>query len=191
MVRKKKKKKTKPSSNITPSQEQIEDLKDKIDENVKNEIPSQEIIKPIDIPPPPPPPPQALSQEIKTKPENATINFFKDMGTFFNQLGETYEARYSLWEKSDLTIMSILRELRRVNEENSDKFVEIINELNTKLSNGLNEFLIKRNELERYSDTNYKEIAKKFQKTLDLLNFQIREFRLHQMVNELFIIYSN
>jgi len=145
---------------------------------------------------PPPPPtidstiPSPIVQEEQKKEENTTKKFFKDMGVFFNQLGEAYEARYSLWEKSDLTVMAILREIRKINEENTDQFVKVIDDMDKKIIKGFDEFLVKRNELERYSDTNYKEIAKNFQKTLDLLNFQIREFKLNQMVTEMFNIYS-
>ena len=146
-------------------------------------------------PPPPPtiesPPPPPITQEEQKKEEKTTSTFFTDMGIFFNQLGEAYEARYTLWEKSDLTLMAILREIRKINDENTDKFVEVIEDLDNKISSGFKEFLVKRNELERYSDTDYKEIAKNFQKTLDLLNFQIREFRLNQMVTQLYEIYSN
>jgi hypothetical protein len=151
----------------------------------------------IESPPPPtiesstPPPIEPEEQpEEQKKDERSTGKFFKDTGVFFNQLGEAYEARYSLWEKSDLTLMAILREIRKINEENTDKFVRSIEELDKKIIKGFDEFLVKRNEIERYSDTDYKEIAKNFQKTLDLLNFQIREFKLNQMVTEMFNIYS-
>ena len=86
--------------------------------------------------------------------------------------------------------MAILREIRKINEENTDKFVRSIDELDKKIIKGFDEFLVKRNELERYSDTDYKEIAKNFQKTLDLLNMQIREYKLNLYVTELFNIYS-
>ena len=152
---------------------------------------NSEIDKKITQPPPPPPP--AITKEeqkIEEKSAETSGSFFTDTGVFFSQLGEAYDARYSLWEKSDLTIMAILREIRRVNEENTVNFVKVIDDLDKKIIKGFNEFLVKRNELEKYSDTDYKKIAKNFQKTLDLLNFQIREYKLNLMVTEMFNIYS-
>ncbi|QEE15651.1 hypothetical protein DSAG12_01478 [Promethearchaeum syntrophicum] len=204
MARKKKKKQQEsPSSTIQPL-EQTKELMGMLQGSDDKEIIKQEKTESSEIeksvnqsPPPPPPPPSTdssvappISQEEQKTDERTTSSFFKDTGEFFNQLGEAYEARYSLWEKSDLTVMAILREIRKINEENTDQFVKAINVLDNKISKGFNEFLVKRSELERYSDTDYKEIAKNFQKTLDLLNFQIREFKLNQMVTAMFNIYA-
>jgi len=210
MARKKRKKKEKSSSDTHEQTQELlamlHETEDKgivqqiftetseIDDNLVQSPPPPAIDS--STPPPPPPAidssaPPPIAQEEQKKKEKTTSTFFTDTGVFFNQLGEAYEARYALWEKSDLTLMAILREVRKINDENTDKFVEVIEDLDNKISSGFNEFLVKRNELERYSDTDYKEIAKNFQKTLDLLNFQIREFRLNQMVTELYEIYSN
>jgi len=202
MARKKKKKKEKSSSD---SHEQTQELLNMLHETEDKGTVQQvftetseidDIVTQTPPPPPPPPtidstpPPPPIAQEEQKKEEKTISSFFRDTGVFFNQLGEAYEARYSLWEKSDLTVMAILREIRRINEENTEQFVKVIDDMDKKIMKGFNEFLVKRNELERYSDTNYKEIAKNFQKTLDLLNFQIREFKLNQMVTEMFNIYS-
>lgn len=203
MARKKRKKKQKSSPDIVKIPEQAQGFSDMLHVTDDKETNPQEITDKFDIdnskmqqPPPPPPPPitpstaPSITQEEPKKDERTSSTFFTDTGVFFTQLGEAYEARYSIWEKSDLTLMAILREIRRINEENTVNFVKVIGEMDKKIMKGFNEFLVKRNELERYSDTNYKEIAKNFQKTLDLLNFQIREFKLNQMVTELFNIYS-
>ncbi len=205
MARKKRKKKQKSSPDIVKIPEQAEGFSDMLHVTDDKETNPQEIIDNSEIDknlvqsPPPPPPPIIPStapsitqeeQKIEGKSSESSGSFFTDTGVFFTQLGEAYEARYSIWEKSDLTLMAILREIRRINEENTVNFVKVIGEMDKKIMKGFNEFLVKRNELERYSDTNYKEIAKNFQKTLDLLNFQIREFKLNQMVTEMFNIYS-
>ena len=201
MARKKRKKKEKTSSD---SHAQTEELLAMLHETEDKGIVQQIFTETSEIetnfvqtPPPPPPPPAIDSstpspvvQEEQIKEEKPKSTFFTDTGIFFNQLGDAYEARYSLWEKSNLTVMAILREIRKINEENTDKFVRSIDELDKKIIRGFDEFLVKRNELERYSDTDYKEIAKNFQKTLDLLNMQIREYQLNQYVTELFNIYS-
>ena len=198
-IYKKKKKQETPPSTIQPL-EQTKELMAMLQGTDDKDVTPQEYIENLEIdknliqslPPPPPPPIDSskIPQEEQKIDERTTSSFFKDTGDFFNQLGEAYEARYSLWEKSDLTVMAILREIRKINDENTDQFVKAINVLDNKISKGFNEFLVKRTELERYSDTDYKEIAKNFQKTLDLLNFQIREFKLNQMVTEMFNIYA-
>ena len=202
MARKHKKKQDSSSSNIQPFEQtkelmaMLQGTDDKEIIQQKNTDNSEIDKKVMQLPPPPPPPsidfsvPAPISQEEQKKDEITTKSFFTDTGDFFNQLGDAYEARYSLWEKSDLTLMAILREIRKINEENTDQFVKAIEELDNKISKGFNEFSVKRNELERYSDTDYKEIAKNFQKTLELLNFQIKEFKLNQMVTEMFNIYA-
>ncbi|MHA1474188.1 MAG: hypothetical protein ACTSPA_08145 [Promethearchaeota archaeon] len=200
MARKKKKKKEKSSSD---THEQTKELLAMLHETEDTGTVQQMFTETSEIdnnlvqsPPPPPPPPiesstpSPIAQEESKKEEKTTSTFFKDTGVFFSQLGEAYEARYSLWEKSDLTLMAILREIRKINEDNTEQFVKAIENLDKKIIKGFDEFLVKRTELERYSDTDYKEIAKNFQKTLDLLNFQIREFKLNQMVTEMFNIYS-
>jgi len=202
MARKKRKKKEKSSSSSVQPYEQTKELLAMLHgTDEKENIPQERTADPeIDnnltqAPPPPPPSidssvPSTIPQEGQKKVEITTSTFFKDTGVFFSQLGEAYEARYSLWEKSDLTLMAILREIRKINEDNTEQFVKSIDNLDKKIIKGFDEFLVKRTELERYSDTDYKEIAKNFQKTLDLLNFQIREFKLNQMVTEMFNIYS-
>ncbi len=205
MARKKRKKKEKSSSDSVQPYEQTKELLAMLHgTDDKENIPQEKTVDPeidnnlMQAPPPPPPPPPSIDssvpstipQEEQKKDERTTSTFFKDTGVFFSQLGEAYEARYSLWEKSDLTLMAILREIRKINEDNTEQFVKAIDNLDKKIIKGFDEFLVKRTELERYSDTDYKEIAKNFQKTLDLLNFQIREFKLNQMVTEMFNIYS-
>lgn len=204
MARKKRKKKQQSSPDVVKIPEQAQGFSDMLHGKDDKETTPQEITDKSEIDkniaqPPPPPPPITSSttppitqeeQKMEEKSVKSSGSFFTDTGVFFSQLGEAYEARYSLWEKSDLTLMAILREIKRINEENTVNFVKVIDDLDKKIMKGFNEFLVKRNELERYSDTNYKEIAKNFQKTLDLLNFQIREFKLNQMVTEMFEIYS-
>ena len=199
MARKKKKKKEKSSLDThEQTQELLNMLHETEDKGLVQQIftETSEIDDLVAQTPPPPPPiidsttPSPNETEEQKKDERTTSTFFKDTGVFFSQLGEAYEARYSLWEKSDLTLMAILREIRKINQDNTEQFVKGIDNLDKKILKGFDEFLVKRTELERYSDTDYKEIAKNFQKTLDLLNFQIREFKLNQMVTEMFNIYS-
>ncbi|WP_371803187.1 hypothetical protein [Candidatus Lokiarchaeum ossiferum] len=123
--------------------------------------------------------------------DTPTGNFWGDSEIFFKQLGKSYEDRYSLWNQTSSSILTILRKMRRINESNTENLIKSINDLELKLNSGLKDFSMKRNEVERFSDIDYKRVIKDFKKTMDLLNMQIREFKLQQSISELYDIYVN
>lgn len=122
--------------------------------------------------------------------ETPTGNFWGDSEIFFKQLGKSYEDRYSLWNQTSSSILTILRKMRRINESNSENLIQSIKNLEIKLNAGLKDFSMKRNEVERFSDIDYKLVTKNFKKTMELLNMQIREFKLQQSISELYDIYA-
>ncbi len=123
--------------------------------------------------------------------ENPTGNYWRDSQIFFKQLGRSYEERYLLWNQTYSSIVAILRKMRRINESNTNSLIKSIKDLEIKLISGLEDFAMKRNEVERFSDIDYKLVTKNFKKTMELLSLQMREFKLQQSMNELFEIYAN
>ena len=122
-------------------------------------------------------------------PEAPTGELWHDLGVFFTQLGRAYSARYDLWERTINTILSILRKMQQNMTTNTDILLNTVEELHTKIKKGLEQYAQKRDEVERFSDVDYKYVIKLFKKTIELLNFQVREFRLQQTIQELAEIY--
>ncbi|MCF2141586.1 MAG: hypothetical protein K9W44_16145 [Candidatus Lokiarchaeota archaeon] len=121
--------------------------------------------------------------------ERPTGNLWRDLEIFFIQLGRAYENRYALWESTFVSIMKNLRKMRKYNETQSQILIDTIQELEIQIKNGLKDFQIRRDEMERFSDIDYKTIALNFKKALELLNLQIREIQLRQEIDQLYQIY--
>jgi len=108
---------------------------------------------------------------------------------FFRQLAAAYSLRYEMWENFYTTIMNILGKVYKVNKENSDKLILGIENVHVKLTEGLEKFMKKRDEVERYAEVEFKEIAKNLRKTLNLLALQLKAFKLNEIVNQIYNIY--
>ncbi len=95
-----------------------------------------------------------------------------------------------MWESTIGTILKILRKTEQNLEINVDLLVNALEKINAKIGKGLKDFIEKRNEVERFAESDYNQMALSLKKTLELLNFQIREFKLQQMTSELYEIYN-
>ncbi|MHA1648361.1 MAG: hypothetical protein ACTSVL_12390 [Promethearchaeota archaeon] len=122
--------------------------------------------------------------------EKPTGNFYKDMESFFKQLGRSYEGRYSLWENTFTSIVAILRKMRQLNEDNTKSIIDGLNQLENQITKNFEEFRIKRDEVERFSDVDLKGVIGNFKKTLEVLKLKVQEYRVQHEINELFDIYS-
>ena len=122
--------------------------------------------------------------------EEPTGKVFLDMQIFFKQMGRSFAHRYSLWEETFSQVMVILRKILNIMENNTEVLIDTIGGLYTKLKKGFDDFEMKRDEVERFSGVDYTQVAKAFKKTIQLLNFQVREFKLQYTVSELFKIYT-
>ena len=129
-------------------------------------------------------PPNFLETEI------ATGELFPDLQIFFKQLGKAFGKRYQYWEGTLSNILMILRKMQQNTQENAVAMVKAVEIINEKLRKGLTDFLAKRDEVERYAECDYKQVARNLKRTLELLNFQVREFKLQQMTAELYNIYK-
>ncbi|TFH31421.1 MAG: hypothetical protein E4G98_00030 [Promethearchaeota archaeon] len=130
-------------------------------------------------------------KETIPKEERPTGNYSKDLQIFFSQLGRAYENRYALWESTFVSIMAILKKMRKYNEVQTNALDVTIGELDQKLQKGLHDFQIKRDEMERFSDIDYKLITQDFKKTMELLQLQIKEIQMRQEIDQLYQIYAN
>ncbi len=124
------------------------------------------------------------------KSNKATGNYWKDVSIFFSQIADAYKSRYEFWGINYESILTILKKMHAFNEVNIKSMEGVLKEIEIKIKKGLKDFTMKRDEVERFSDIDYKKVSKSFKKTIELLNLQIREFKLQQSISELYDIYE-
>jgi len=134
------------------------------------------------------PPDKETLQKIDD--ESPTGDLFTDMEIFFKQLGRAYKSRYEIWESTSVAIMNVLKKMREYNEIQSGLVINTVEEIEEKLLNGLKTFETKRGEIERYAGIEYELVIKGFKKTLDLLQFRIKQLKLQNEINDLYKIFA-
>ena len=142
-----------------------------------------------------------INEPVKTQPDledNSTQitsqvptgDLYNDLAIFMVQLENAFSQRYDHWERTSNSLMNTLKKMDTIMGQNIDTFLISLEQMKILLLKGFKDFVKKRDEVERFSNIDYKSIAKDFQKTLDLLNFQIIELKLHQDIDELYAIYQ-
>lgn len=126
-------------------------------------------------------------EDLSTTPHREELNLYENMSGFFDELFSSFNDRYTRWENSTGMILSILRKMRKITKKNTEQLINSIENLLAKTQKGLTDFEIKRNEIEKISNTNYTNISKDFKKILGLLELQIQEYQLKKEVSELFL----
>ena len=124
-----------------------------------------------------------VSPKEAIKPSEEDI-YFK-LEVFFEELLKGYNKRYNRWENSISNILAILRKMRKVTKINSENLALSINNLFNKIQTNLDQFKIKRDEIERVSGVNLLTMSSEFKKVLGLLELQIREYQLKKVTDEL------
>ncbi len=126
-------------------------------------------------------------EDLSTTPHREELNLYENMSGFFDELFSSFNDRYTRWENSTGMILSILRKMRKITKKNTEQLINSIENLLAKTQKGLTDFEIKRNEIEKISNTNFTNISKDFKKILGLLELQIQEYQLKKEVSELFL----
>jgi exonuclease VII large subunit len=116
-------------------------------------------------------------------------NFLQDIHIYFLQLQRAYNKRYELWEDTNQEILKILRKMQQNMQQNISVFIQSLEKIHKRLDDGLDDFTRKRDEIQRYSDVDYKQVVKELRETLLLLGIQIQDFKLRKTINELYDIY--
>lgn len=133
---------------------------------------------------------QKKKDSSKQADPNAPTNvIWTDLAIFFRQLAAVYNLRYEMWEGFYTNVMNILGKIYKVNKENSENLIVAIENVSEKLNEDLNKFIKKRDEVERYSDVDFKNVQKNLRKSLNLLSLQLKAFKLNEKVNEIYNIY--
>jgi hypothetical protein len=130
---------------------------------------------------------EKIESESMKKPIKTDMNLYENLSEFFNELFKSFDDRYSRWENSTGIILTILRKMRKLTKKNTEQLITSIEKLHQNIEDGLSDFEIKRNEIEKISGNNFINISKNFKKILGLLELQIQEYQLKKSVGELFI----
>ena len=111
-------------------------------------------------------------------------NIYEKLTVFFEDVFEGYVDRYNQWEYSISSILSILRKMRKITKKNTEELVASVSGLYEKIHYNLDQFKLKRDEVERITDVDVESMSSEFKKVLGLLELQVKEYQLKKLSDE-------
>lgn len=149
-------------------------------EEIKRESQKQEVVEEKKI--------EEVSSKTTSTTEKPSFSkkddiYFK-LANFFEELFTGYNERYERWENSVSALLSILRKMRKITKKNTEDLVSSINNLYDKIQKDLEQFKIKRDEIENLSDVDIESMSSEFKKVLGLLELQVKEYQLKKLTDE-------
>jgi hypothetical protein len=116
------------------------------------------------------------------------VNIYSKLGEFFEELFEGWNNQYDRWENSISNILSILRKSRRITKKNSEELVVSINNVYDTIKERLDQFKLKREEVEKMAEVDMESMSGEFKKVLGLLELQVKEYQLKRETDDYFNI---
>ena len=111
-------------------------------------------------------------------------SIYPKLSEFFTSLLEGNSKRYDQWEDSISSILSILRKMRKITKKNTEELVLSINNSFKRVQAGLEEFRLKRDEVQKVSEVNLENLSNQFKKVLGLLELQVKEYQLKLITDD-------
>ncbi|MCK4778960.1 MAG: hypothetical protein KAT57_02170 [Candidatus Lokiarchaeota archaeon] len=127
-----------------------------------------------------PPIPSTKKEPSFVKKENIYIKLTE----FFEGLLASYSENYDIWEMSISNILGILRKMRKITKKNTDDLTTTITGIFERIQYSLEQFKVKRNEIEKVAEVNIETMSRKFKRVLGLLELQIKEYQLKRVTDE-------
>ena len=124
------------------------------------------------------------SSTIKKPSFSKEENIYEKLTVFFEEVFEGYVERYNQWENSISSILSILRKMRKITKKNTEELVSSISGLYEKIDYNLDQFKLKRDEVEKITDVDIETMSGEFKKVLGLLELQVKEYQLKKLSDE-------
>ena len=139
-----------------------------------------------------------ISEDVKSS-ENATAqtssttktpsfskkeNVYEKLTVFFEGVFDGYVDRYNQWENSISSILSILRKMRKITKKNTEELVSSVSGLYEKIHYNLDQFKLKRDEVEKITDVDVESMSSEFKKVLGLLELQVKEYQFKKLSDE-------
>lgn len=103
---------------------------------------------------------------------------------FFEDYLRGYSERYNQWENSISNILAILRKMRKMTKQNSETLALRINNMFNKIQTNLEQFKLKRDEIEKIAGINLLTMSGKFKRVLGLLELQVKDYQLKRLTDE-------
>jgi hypothetical protein len=111
-------------------------------------------------------------------------NIYVKLSDFFEGVFESYNERYNQWENSISSILSILRKMRKITKANTEELVSSIGNTYDKIQYNLEQFKLKRDEVEKITTVDIETMSGEFKKVLGLLELQVKEYQLKRLSDE-------
>lgn len=135
------------------------------------------------IPPPSqvqPTPPSTIKEPSFVKQKSIYLKLTE----FFEGLLSSYNENYDRWEMSISNILGILRKMRKITKKNTDDLVGSINNVFEKIQENLEQFKVKRDEIEKVAEVDIESMSGEFKRVLGLLELQVKEYQLKRVTDE-------
>ena len=130
---------------------------------------------------------EELATTPSTKQEPSFVkkeSIYLKLTEFFESLLLSYNENYDRWEMSISNILGILRKMRKITKKNTDDLVVSINNVFEKIQANLEQFKVKRNEIEKVAEVDIESMSGKFKRVLGLLELQIKEYQLKRVTDD-------
>ena len=111
-------------------------------------------------------------------------NVYASLVDFFQEMYNGYNERYDRWEGSISSILTILRKMRKITKKNTEDLVGSITNMHQKIQINLENFKIKRDEVEKVAGVDVESMSGEFKKVLGLLELQVKEYQLKKLTDE-------
>jgi hypothetical protein len=174
---------TKPEERIDPqlsydAESSKKDKKDYVIEKISiSEKKSKTAKKQVDI--------SQEAEETKETEELKKEVIYNKLTEFFQKFFEDYDARYNRWEESINALVSVLRKMRKITKHNTQQLISGIKNIYGEIQTNLEQFKIKRDEMEKVSGVDLEEMSREFKKLIGLMSIQLKEYQLRKLTDEL------
>jgi hypothetical protein len=131
------------------------------------------------------PTPRSKTPSIIEKPSfSKDENIYLKLADFFEELFQGYNIRYERWENSVSSILAILRKMRKITKKNTEDLVASINNMHNTIKDSLEQFKLKREDIEKVTGVDIQSMSIEFKKVLGLLEAQVKEYQLKRITDE-------
>ena len=128
--------------------------------------------------------PTTAPSTIQTPSFSKKDDIYVKLADFFEEVFVGYVDRYNQWENSISSILSILRKMRKITKKNTEDLSTTINNLYDKIQYNMEQFKIKREEVEKIAGVDIESMSSEFKMVLGLLELQVKEYQLKKVSDE-------
>ncbi len=128
--------------------------------------------------------PTTAPSTIQTPSFSKKDDIYVKLAGFFEEVFVGYVDRYNQWENSISSILSILRKMRKITKKNTEDLSTTINNLYDKIQYNMEQFKIKREEVEKIAGVDIESMSSEFKMVLGLLELQVKEYQLKKVSDE-------